>query len=444
MSNSNKQETDNQKIMKNNKRVISDIVVTVFVCALFLFIICGGVYQIIDKVSLSGISGSNSGLLQNDEVQGKEKMNVLFVQSSSSDAYLEAAVHTIDFVESASRFSHINYKVVEGVGVNIELLENIVEGELKKGFNHVFLVGYPYTIDIINLFRKYPEVQFYFYGGTSISNNVINYHSKGYEVYYLQGLIAGLITTTGEIGFIADFKHTINTLNANAFALGVKKVNPSAFIYIAWSNSLDPQARKNIAIELSHAKNIDVFSGFGGSCSWCDISETAGIKYFSLLINETGRWKNADNYLGTYVYKPRNYYSKFLSSILNGGSNIQNVYWFGLESKVFENVISDKVNLTIDQRKVIEQAVNRMKNNNFFVFNGPIYSNTGTLVVPKDVVVSEIDLQRGLPWYAQNIIEFNQPLSLDGIPGTYEINLKIYDKVQAEEFVRKIKEKIKS
>ena len=56
-----------------------------------------------------------------------------------------------------------------------------------------------------------------------------------YEAKFLIGVLAGVMTDTNKIGYIADYPIFGMTANINAFALGVKMVNPKAKIYLEWS-----------------------------------------------------------------------------------------------------------------------------------------------------------------------------------------------------------------
>jgi basic membrane protein A len=80
--------------------------------------------------------------------------------------------------------------------------------------------------------KKYPDVQFRH--PTSLWNKDIHpINLGGYFCYldqghYINGIAAGLSTTTNKIGFIAAKPIALVLRNVNAFTLGVKKVNPAA------------------------------------------------------------------------------------------------------------------------------------------------------------------------------------------------------------------------
>ena len=87
----------------------------------------------------------------------------------------------------------------------------------------------PFMIDMA---KKYPDVEFRH--PTSLWNpdkhpkNLGGYFCYLDQGHYVNGIAAGLSTTSNKIGFIAAKPIALVLRNVNAFTLGVKKVNPAA------------------------------------------------------------------------------------------------------------------------------------------------------------------------------------------------------------------------
>ncbi|MEO5805327.1 BMP family ABC transporter substrate-binding protein [Devosia sp.] len=85
---------------------------------------------------------------------------------------------------------------------------------------------------MIEAAKKHPEVQFRH--PTSLWNkdtdpiNLGGYFCYLDQGHYINGIAAGLSTTTNKIGFIAAKPIALVLRNVNAFTVGVKKVNPAA------------------------------------------------------------------------------------------------------------------------------------------------------------------------------------------------------------------------
>lgn len=407
------------------------IFICIFIGVLFSFVIFvfGGY----------GVGGRGSDKVEkNSAVKVENHKKVMLIQAGSSDLLIEAGIHTSDFVESARSFGNIDYKVVEGVGKNVSLVENIIRDEYQKGCRDIFLVGFDYNINLANMFRKFPSVQFYMYGGESVEYNVINYTPRLYEISYLQGVLAGLKTKSGEIGYLANVRSNFLTRSINAFALGVQSVRPSAFVYVGWINGNDHENIQRLSLDLIQNKSIDVIAGNAASCMWCQVAEKEGVYYLSEFIDDSGKFMQSEYYLGSYVYNPKYMYSYFMASISNSQRVKETNLWFGMNRKTFNLVGAKKNRLNQDQLKIINQITKEMINGTFFVFKGTVYSNTGVLVIPSNLVQSDQELQSGLFWLNQNVIEYNQSMELSKISESYDVNLKIYDKDDAEELVKYI------
>jgi len=85
---------------------------------------------------------------------------------------------------------------------------------------------------MIEAAKKYPNVQFRhptsLWNGDIHPINLGGYFCHLDQGHYVNGVAAGLSTTTNKIGFIAAKPIALVLRNVNAFTLGVKKVNPAA------------------------------------------------------------------------------------------------------------------------------------------------------------------------------------------------------------------------
>ncbi|MFX9877891.1 BMP family ABC transporter substrate-binding protein, partial [Acinetobacter baumannii] len=81
-----------------------------------------------------------------------------------------------------------------------------------------------------------------------------------YQVYYLNGLAAGALSKTGKVGYVAAFPIPEVKRHINAFALGVRAVNPKAQVLVRWINAWYDPAKAREATEALLAQGADVFA----------------------------------------------------------------------------------------------------------------------------------------------------------------------------------------
>ena len=161
-------------------------------------------------------------------IDSHKKIKVLLIQNESSRNNIKAYLNLEGFVKSVDKFNIMEPRIIEGVGNDPVILNSVIEDAINEGIDKIFLVGFKYSLTISNIFRKYPNVLFFLYGGESNEKNVISYLPRTYNMKYLLGIIAGISTKTNEIGYIADTEASWNMRSINAFAIGVAKVNPKA------------------------------------------------------------------------------------------------------------------------------------------------------------------------------------------------------------------------
>jgi basic membrane protein A len=102
------------------------------------------------------------------------------------------------------------------------------------GANLIFATSFGYFDPfMLGMAEKYPDVQFRHAAGLWTDKNPTNAGSYfGYldQGHYVDGVAAGLSTTSNKLGFVAAKPIGTVLLNINSFTLGAKSVNPNASV----------------------------------------------------------------------------------------------------------------------------------------------------------------------------------------------------------------------
>ncbi|WP_394969224.1 BMP family ABC transporter substrate-binding protein, partial [Candidatus Allofournierella merdipullorum] len=110
-------------------------------------------------------------------------------------------------------------------------VETAITECVEEGCNIIFATSWGYMDTCEALAEEFPEVIFsHGTGYKSNGTNFNNYFGRIYQARYLSGIIAGLKTETGKIGYVAAMGQENGevTSGCNAFAMGVASVNPDA------------------------------------------------------------------------------------------------------------------------------------------------------------------------------------------------------------------------
>ena len=144
---------------------------------------------------------------------------------------------------------------------NAAAVETAITECIEEGCNIIFATSWGYMDTCEALAEEFPEVIFsHGTGYKSNGTNFNNYFGRIYQARYLSGIIAGLKTETGKIGYVAAMGQENGevTSGCNAFAMGVASVNPDAEVYVSVTNSwFDLEGEKQAAERLI-AEGCDV------------------------------------------------------------------------------------------------------------------------------------------------------------------------------------------
>ena len=124
----------------------------------------------------------------------------------------------------------------------------------------IFTTSFGYMDDTVKAAEKYPNVTFMHCSGFKQAPNLGTYFAELYEMYYINGLMAGALTKTGKVGYVGAFPISEVIRHIDAYALGVKASNPNAKVYVRWINSwYDPAKAREAALALT-AEGVDALA----------------------------------------------------------------------------------------------------------------------------------------------------------------------------------------
>lgn len=117
-----------------------------------------------------------------------------------------------------------------------------------SGADIIFTTSFGYMDPTINVASKFPNVKFEHATGYKTSENVSVYSARFYEGRAIQGHIAGKMTKTNKIGYIASFPIPEVIRGINSAYLHAKKVNPDVEFSIIWAYTwFDPAKEADAA-----------------------------------------------------------------------------------------------------------------------------------------------------------------------------------------------------
>lgn len=160
-------------------------------------------------------------------------------------------------------------------------VEATVDQFVRNDCNVVFGTSFGFGDGLLASAERYPDVIFAHATGVERAPNLLTYMADFYQVYYVNGLMAGAITESNTVGYVAAFPIPEVKRHINAFTLGVREVNPDAEVVVRWIyNWFDPAAAKE-ATEALIADGADVLAYTEDSPTVPQVAAERGLASFA-------------------------------------------------------------------------------------------------------------------------------------------------------------------
>lgn len=132
----------------------------------------------------------------------------------------------------------------------------------ELGYDLIFAPGNQYTDAVKQVAVEYPEVKFVLLNGTVESDNITSVLPDAKQIGYMAGALAGLMSKTGNIGFIGGMELDTTKDKLQCYEKAAQKVNPNIKVSSAYAGSFSDTAKgKEIASSMISTYNVDVMFG---------------------------------------------------------------------------------------------------------------------------------------------------------------------------------------
>ena len=158
--------------------------------------------------------------------------------------------------------------------------ERVMTQMALSGHKLIFTTSFGYMDPTLNVAKKFPDVKFEHATGYKRADNVSTYSGRFYEGRSVLGHIAGHMTKTNTIGYIASFPIPEVVRGINSAYLAAKAVNPDVKFKVVWVFTwFDPGKEADAANALIE-QGADVIMQHTDSPAAMTIAEEKGIYAF--------------------------------------------------------------------------------------------------------------------------------------------------------------------
>ncbi len=296
-----------------------------------------------------------------------------------------------------------------GNQVQIKYIENVPEGSqslsvlralASQGYKLIYATSFGYMDQVVEAAKEFPNTIFEMCSGYATSTNLGEYFGAMEQARYLSGLIAGAMTKTNKIGYVAAYPTPEVVRGIDAFTLGVRSVNPYATVHVVWTYTwYDPPTEKEAALSLINA-GCDVLAQHQDSPATIQAAEEKGVYAIGYDSPNMGQF-GPHAYLTAPVWNWAAFYVPNVKSVLDG--TWKPTFYYGnmadglVELAPMSNLVPPQV------QKLVNAMENEIKSGNFDPFEGPIYDQSGKLMIPAGQRAT-LDQLLSIQWFVQGVI----------------------------------------
>lgn len=311
--------------------------------------------------------------------------------------------------------SHVDsfHTAISQIGVIGEIHDSVSDADcfnyikyfVEQGGDVVIAPSWRYDECINKATKTYPTVKFLAIINPKLKPepNLLTFYAHAYQVRYLTGIIAAHVSESDNFAYISSVKSPETVRGVNAYALGVRSVNPNAKIRLINLNTWDTDNLETSALKQLQEKypDIEIVSNHI-SAKYIDLyCEVNGLKCISYSSSKSNLYPLSN--LTAVEWDWSSFYKATLSSIRNNTFTSGN---FNLSLR-YDVVTLGNINpiVTYNAISQAESEMTALLKQTKDVFEGPIYDNQGKLRVHIGKTVSEHELINEMLWYVEGVEE---------------------------------------
>lgn len=274
----------------------------------------------------------------------------------------------------------------------------VITSLAKKGHNLIFTTSFGFMDPTIDVAKKFKDIVFMHCSGYKTAENVGTYFGRMYEPRYLSGIVAGGMTKSNIVGYVAAFPIPEVIRGINAFTLGVRSVNKNAVVKVVWTQTwFDPGTERNAAESLLDA-GADVLAMHQDTPATLQAAENRG--KFVIGYNSDMRNYATKGFLTAPVWNWSAIYNYVAENVSKGTWKSEQLWWGMKENAVSLAPISPSVPKDLVQ--LVEKAKSEIIAGKLLVFKGVIKDQTGKIVLPEGKTFTDGELL-GMNFFVEGV-----------------------------------------
>jgi simple sugar transport system substrate-binding protein len=275
---------------------------------------------------------------------------------------------------------------VENVAEGLDA-ERVIRDLARQGNKLIFTPSFGYMEPTLKVAAEFPDVKFESITGYKTAPNVAVANARYYEGRYLAGIAAGRMTTSNVAGYVAGFPIPEVLQGINAFALGMRSVNPKAEVKVVWLNAwFDPTRERDAAMTLFN-QQVDVIAFHTASTAVMTAAQERG--KLAVAYHSDMRKIAPDAQIVAVTHQWGEYYTRRAQAVLDGSWKSGGVWGGVRQGMIRVGDFGSKVPKAVQQEVLAHQKdIASGKTHPFFAKQN-VLDNEGRTVIEKGQTLSD-------------------------------------------------------
>ena len=274
-----------------------------------------------------------------------------------------------------------------------------IEQMALNGADLIFTTSFGFMDATVNVAGKFPDVKFEHATGYKTADNVSTYSARFYEGRAIQGHIAGKMTESDTIGYIASYPIPEVIRGINAAFIHARKANPDVQFKIIWAYTWFDPAKEADAAQALIEQGADVILQHTDSTAPQAAAEQAGDVITFGQASDMAEYKPMPR-VSSIIDDWAPYYIARTQAVMDGTWQSQQV-WHGIDKGMVEiGEITDAV--PEDVRAEALAMKDAIASGDYHPFTGPLKKQDGSDWLAEGEVADDGTLL-GMDFYVEGI-----------------------------------------
>jgi len=355
---------------------------------------------------------------------GKDKIKAGFIYVGPVGDYGFSHAHDQGRKFAEEQLPWLETVYIESVSESdvARIIDRLIQGQKC---DIVFTTSFGFMDATIAAGKKYPSKTFMHCSGFKRSENVGTYFGDLYQMYYLNGIMAGALTKTNKVGYVAAYPIPELVRHINAYALGIKAVNPDAEVSVKWTYAWYGPDKAKEAAESLIAEGCDALAFTEDTPAVIEVGQDhteKGDQIYTFSHYSPMQPYGKDSVVSGQLMNWGGMYVKILKDLYNDRWTNKDMWWLAAEKAAIlggsyhepinNNFVDDLKNIKVDSEEfgtisaydLVMKRYNQMKNgvDLFDPYEGPIRDNKGKLRIEEGQRASVKELLN-IMYYVDNV-----------------------------------------